>query len=204
MLPFKKLPFKIENTWVSSDTHFGHSGIVKGMSNWEDKSGCRDFNSVDEMNKTLIYNFNSLIKENDLLIHHGDWSFGGENNIDNFRNSLICKNIIIIRGNHCQHIHKHSYNFSEILDIGYFQIEEFRFVSCHYPIFHWHQQEKGVAMLHGHLHNEEGYILKQMHNSYKIMDVGVDQYFKLHKEYKPFNIYEVINLLKNKNTLERH
>ena len=47
--------------WVISDTHFNHDNILK----FEDKAGkpCRDFVDVEDMNETMIANWNSVVKQ---------------------------------------------------------------------------------------------------------------------------------------------
>ena len=39
--------------WFTSDTHYNHANIVRGASKWEDKSMCRDFDTVEEMNTAI-------------------------------------------------------------------------------------------------------------------------------------------------------
>lgn len=94
--------------WVTSDTHHSHKNICKGQSLWEDKGGCRDFNTIEEMNKAIVDNINAVVKEDDELYHLGDWSFGGIENIWNFRKQIKCKNIHLILGNHDHHIERNS------------------------------------------------------------------------------------------------
>lgn len=89
------------NTYFTSDTHYAHKNIVRGTTEWlgdEDKGQAsvdrtRNFNTLEEHNQILIDNINQLVKENDVLYHLGDWSFGGYDNIWNFRKQLKCKNI---------------------------------------------------------------------------------------------------------------
>ena len=46
----------MENSiFIFSDPHFGHKNIVRSVSSWDDKSGCRDFNSIEEMNETMQF-----------------------------------------------------------------------------------------------------------------------------------------------------
>ena len=40
--------------WFTSDTHYSHKNICRGVSNWD--SGYRDFDSLDEMNDAIIKN----------------------------------------------------------------------------------------------------------------------------------------------------
>ncbi|HSE99774.1 MAG TPA: metallophosphoesterase [Nitrososphaeraceae archaeon] len=99
-----------QNVFFCSDSHYGHSGIVAGTSEWDDKSGCRPFQTIDSHDNTLVNNINQTVGENDILFCLGDWSFGsyktGENvsNIRNFREQINCKNIHLIFGNHDQEI----------------------------------------------------------------------------------------------------
>ena len=51
-----------------SDPHFGHKGIIK-YSN-------RPFENVEDMNKTLITNWNGRVKPKDTLYILGDVCFG--------------------------------------------------------------------------------------------------------------------------------
>lgn len=90
--------------WITSDSHYHHKNICKGQSLWEDKGGCRDFNTIEAMNKAIVDNINAVVKEDDELYHLGDWSFGGIENIWNFRKQIKCKNIHLILGNHDHHI----------------------------------------------------------------------------------------------------
>ena len=88
------------NIFIFSDPHFGHKNIVRSVSSWDDKSGCRDFNSIEEMNETIVKNINSTVSENDLLFCLGDWSFGGQANISKYRNMINVKEIRLTPGNH--------------------------------------------------------------------------------------------------------
>ena len=72
--------------WFISDTHFGHKNICYGVSEWENKiTNTRPFNSLEEMNWAIVNSINNYVKEDDILYHLGDWSFGGIENIWNFR-----------------------------------------------------------------------------------------------------------------------
>jgi calcineurin-like phosphoesterase family protein len=93
-----------QKIFFSSDIHFGHKNICKGVSTWEDKSGCRDFDSVEKMNETIINNINEKVGKDDILYFLGDWSFGNIANIWNFRKRIYCRNIEFTIGNHDQAI----------------------------------------------------------------------------------------------------
>lgn len=94
-----------KNIWVTSDTHFSHRNIAgPKVSKW--KNGYRDFEDEFAMNKHIVKVFNQHVKEDDYLYHLGDWSFGGIENIWNFRKQLRCQNIHLFLGNHDEHIKK--------------------------------------------------------------------------------------------------
>lgn len=72
---------KGQNIFFTSDTHYSHSNICRATSKWGDDNLTRDFKSLDQMNTELVNNINEIVGENDILIHLGDWSFGGFENI---------------------------------------------------------------------------------------------------------------------------
>jgi calcineurin-like phosphoesterase family protein len=100
--------------WITSDTHYGHSGICKGTTHWRilndlgekiiPEDAVRDFSSVEEMNDTIVENINNNVEEDDVLFHLGDWSFGGIENAIELRYRIKCKNIHLILGNHDHNI----------------------------------------------------------------------------------------------------
>lgn len=186
------------NIWFTSDTHFGHTNIAgPKISNWS--SGYRDFNSVHEMNMALVNGINKYVKEDDILYHLGDWSFGGVHNIFQFRNLIICKNVHLILGNHDQHIvdkeikyHDNSFNpielFSSVQDVLTLNIGKTRLFLSHYSHRVWLGSHKGVIHLYGHSHGS-------IPDYGKSMDVGVDVAFKKFGEYRPFNIGDITNIM---------
>jgi calcineurin-like phosphoesterase family protein len=109
--------------WLTSDTHYSQKNICRGTTNWRTPEGeipterTRNFNTLEEMNDAIVNNINNLVKEDDILIHLGDWSFGGFENIEEFRNRIICKNIHLILGNHDHHIDKNHNNIRKIIPI---------------------------------------------------------------------------------------
>lgn len=84
-----------------SDAHFSHLNICRGTSAWDNKeTNCRNFNTIEEMNSTIIKSINSRVGKDDILYHLGDWSFGGWENIWNARKQIVCENIMNVNGNH--------------------------------------------------------------------------------------------------------
>ena len=71
--------------WFTSDTHYAHKNICRGVSEWTAADKTRDFETLNEMNLQIVKSINDHIGQDDVLYHLGDWSFGGIENIWNFR-----------------------------------------------------------------------------------------------------------------------
>jgi calcineurin-like phosphoesterase family protein len=54
--------------FFTADTHFGHANIIKYCQ--------RPFSSVEEMNETLIANWNRVVAAEDTVYHLGDVALG--------------------------------------------------------------------------------------------------------------------------------
>jgi calcineurin-like phosphoesterase family protein len=152
------------------------------------------------MNDTIVNNINDTVGQDDILVHLGDWSFGGFESISEFRNRLICKNIYLILGNHDHHIENNKENIQSLfVKTSHYEIlrvidedsddVEYDFVLSHFPIVSWHDMNKGRFHIFGHVH---------LRNDRKIMpgramDVGVEG-----NNLKPYEIKEVISLLETR------
>jgi len=80
-----------EGLYFTSDTHFGHKNII-GFCN-------RPFESIEEHDKALIDNWNSVVNPHDTVFHLGDFAFGGFPFWKEIRDQLN-GNIILVIGNH--------------------------------------------------------------------------------------------------------
>jgi calcineurin-like phosphoesterase family protein len=193
---------KNKNVFITSDTHYGHSNICRGTTNWRLPDGSipidqtRDFETIENMNDTIVNNINSMVGQDDVLIHLGDWSFGGFDNIKKFRERIICKEIHIILGNHDHHILNNKENvrelFTSVSEYNTLKYLDSTFVLFHYPITSWNGLHKGDIHLHGHVHlsNDKKF------GRGKKMDVGVDG-----NNLKPYSIKEIIELMNEREIL---
>lgn len=189
------------NIWITSDTHFGHTNIVgPEISSW--KSGYRDFKSLHEMNMALVDGINKYVKEDDVLYHLGDWSFGGVQNILKFRKYIVCKNIHLILGNHDQHIVDKEVKFddtpfnpfelfSSVQDVLHLKLGKTEVFLSHYSHRVWNGSHKGVIHLYGHSHGS-------IPDYGRSMDVGVDVSYKMFGEYRPFNIGDINRIMEKR------
>ena len=182
--------------WITSDTHYSHKNICRGVTNWRTKDGkipiesTRDFNTIEDMNSVIVDNINSKIGPDDTLIHLGDLSFGGFDKIGQFLDRLVCKNIHLVLGNHDHHIKNNRENihdrFLSIQNYLEVNIGGANFVLSHYPLCSWNQLSKGAIQLHGHVHLPTN---KKWGNG-KRLDVGVDG-----NHYQPYKLTEIVHMM---------
>ena len=109
---------KGQSLFFTSDTHYNHANICRATTSWVGADNLtRDYKSLDHMNDTLVNRINQLVGENDILIHLGDWSFGGFESIAEFRNRILCKNIHLTFGNHDHHSRRNKGDIQNIFTI---------------------------------------------------------------------------------------
>ena len=203
---------KGQRLFFTSDTHYAHSNICSATTNWTESSNLtREFNSLDHMNDTLVNNINCMVGEDDILIHLGDWSFGGFEKVQEFRDRILCKNIHLVLGNHDHHIERNKEGIQDLFSsvsqylrlevkrpINKATTEKFIFVCMHYPIISWDGMNNENIHLFGHVHLPPH--LRVMEG--RAMDVGCDG-----NGLEPISMDEVLKILKNrpirKSTLPR-
>jgi len=176
------MKIKLEPTqrlYFTSDTHYNHTNICRGVTRWTDAEDItRDFKTLDQMNDRIVAGINAEVGQDDILFHLGDWSFGGFERIEEFRNRINCKNIHIVLGNHDHHIERDREGIRQLFTSvnQYLELEvkgkdwEQNYVLMHYPIISWNKMNDGVIHLHGHVHLPPDRRIGKG----KTMDVGVD------------------------------
>ena len=182
--------------WITSDTHYHHKNICRGVTNWRTQDGkipvnsTRDFRDLDEMDATIINNINSKVGQDDTLIHLGDVAFGGFDKLEQFLDRLICKNIYLVLGNHDHHIkNNRSFikdRFMVVKNYMEVNIDGENFVLCHYPLQSWNGLNKGVIHLHGHVHLSA----QNKWGNGKRLDVGMDG-----NNMHPYKITEIVHMM---------
>src|ERR1700690_1001792 len=172
--------------WFCSDLHFFHKNIIL-YSN-------RPYSSVEEMNESLIKNWNAMVKPEDSVWHLGDFAFCKYPELKNILRRLN-GNKNFIMGNHDKVIEE---NWDDLLNskllnsIQYYKELKYEgqmFVLFHYPIASWNKKHHGAIHLHGHCH--ASFVAPG-----KIVDVGVDDK-RITSEYRPISIVEIIKYMKN-------
>ena len=162
----------MRDIFIISDTHFGHDNILKFLK--EDKSHVREFASTEEMNERMVENWNSVVKDGDIVYHLGDVYFGqGHSVLPRLKGS---KRLVL--GNHdngkSEHILKH---FQKVMVWRMFP--EFDCLLSHVPV-HDSALYKVKYNLHGHVH----------HNS--LQDPRYVNCCVEVRDYKPIAIEEIL------------
>lgn len=166
------------NIWFASDFHLGHERIIAYCN--------RPFKSLEEMDSTIIHNFNERVNEEDLVIFAGDFCFryapsesktAPRKAFDHYRNQLKCKNIVFIEGNHDIRNGIKSPIESMVIKYGGKRIY----------ITHNPKYAKSEFMFNfcGHVHGKFGKFTKLGKKAY-IVDLSVENW-----NYRPISINEI-------------
>lgn len=167
------------NIWFTSDTHFSHDNIIKYTN--------RPFKTIEEMNNTLIYNWNKVVKPYDKVYFLGDFCWKEPKYFIN----RLAGTIEFIKGNHDKAVVKHlgENKFASIKEI---KVNEITIIMCHFAMRVWNKSHHNSYHLYGHSHNT----LEPYGNS---VDIGVDStWITGKKEYRPFNFDEIKSYFDNR------
>jgi len=176
-------------TFFTSDTHFYHSNIIKYCN--------RPFADANDMNETLIANWNNAVTPDDVVYHLGDFAFGDALGVDRVMRRLNFKHFHFIKGNHDKPFIDWYHNFGneelarKVTVYPHFletKIEGHQFVLCHYAMRVWNQSHRGALHLYGHSHGT----LPDDANS-KSFDAGVDCH-----DYHPISLDRVLAIMATK------
>ena len=190
-----------QKLFFTSDTHYHHKNICRGTTNWTgDLDATRPFETLEEMDDTIVNNINEVVGEDDILVHLGDWSFGGFEYVVEFRQRINCRNIHLILGNHDHHIERNRQgvqgNFIKTSHYEVLHVTDedgddlnYDFVISHFPIVSWHDMNRGRFHVFGHVHLPEDRKLMPGRS----MDVGMDG-----NNLRPYELKEVVAILEHR------
>ena len=151
--------------WFSSDFHLGHNNIIQYCS--------RPYLDVEEMNRNLIDNWNSLVKEGDTCYLLGDLGFMTWGDLKPLIEELK-GTIHVVLGNHDSKIRDvliDTFNIASVSDLLEIKVAKQYITLCHYPMRSWNRSHYGSWNLHGHMHSSSPMELSE---GLKRIDVGVD------------------------------
>ncbi len=131
-------------TWFISDTHFNHKNIIA----YEN----RPFNSVEEMNRVMVENWNKTVSKNDTVFFLGDLSFNQDKETLKALLASLNGHKILIIGNHDR-----KYTAEVWREIGFEEayiypiIYKDFFILSHKPLYM--NANMPYRCVHGHIHN---------------------------------------------------
>ena len=175
--------FKGEKLFFTADTHFNHANIIKFCN--------RPFKSVEQMNETLITNWNSVISEDDIVFHLGDFCLGGAAEWTKLLDRLNGK-IYLILGNHDLKNFRQGFiqRFEHVALQMFITVDKQKMYLSHYPFLCFEGGYKDIWQLFGHVHtrkNNTGIDAERLQYLYPTQyDVGVDN-----NDFKPVSFKEV-------------
>lgn len=167
--------FIVVKIYVISDTHFGHENSLK----WTDSEGnkLRPFNTVDDLNNTIITNWNNTVTNQDHVYHLGDVVIN-KKYLDLVKQLNGHKRLV--RGNH--DIESTS-KFIEVEFKEIYGVRVFPGLKCilsHFPI-HIECLREDWINVHGHLHSSNL-------NDLRYINVSVEQI-----NYTPVCLEDILN-----------
>lgn len=161
-----------DKVWFTSDLHFYHKNICKYCN--------RPYESVEEMNEGIIQNWNSVVKDDDIVFILGDLGFCGSEKLIPLIERLKGKKYVV-QGNHDSdkimvklyeaNLIEDYYKLTTITITGDVECPNQGLTLCHFPMIDWYNKEKGAWMIHGHQHQLPG----TPSCSVLHWDVGVDK-----------------------------
>lgn len=144
-------------TYFTSDTHFGHAGIID--------SCMRPFADIAEMDRFMIEAWNSVVTPADDVWFLGDFAHRCE--LEHARtifDKLNGRKSLVV-GNHDAMVLDFPWASKHLMHTAH--IDGQATFMCHYPLREWPGSHAGVLHLFGHSHS-------RMPSSRQCIDVGVD------------------------------
>lgn len=132
-------------TWFIGDCHFFHENVIK--------FGGRPFKDIEEMNSSIIKNWNRVVKPKDEIYVLGDFSFGNRFETEEILKQLKGKKYLL-KGNHDEATTSKNCAKYFVWIKDYHEIKENGnlWVLSHYPYHSWNKRAFGAIHVHAHSH----------------------------------------------------
>lgn len=166
----------LERTYIWSDQHFFHVNVIDFSE--------RPYMNVEEMNETLVANYNDYVGEDDICLWVGDVGFGSTTQINELIDQCNGYKILIIGNHDFNGKRLRKLNFDETHLIYQVDVPGVSLVLTHYPMDNIFLPWFNV---HGHLH------------VYPKLDTGNVLHYNVNCEahnYRPEHIKNIIKIAK--------
>ena len=187
-----KIKLEHQNVWFTSDYHFCHANVIKYDG--------RPYKDVEEMNESLIENWNHYIGTDDVVFYLGDLSFDRSGKQTQEIVKRLNGKIHYILGNHDDEKDIRKLNrfetISDYVNLSILDEDTPRkrqgIMLMHYPILSWDKAHHGDWHLHGHCHQS---LVKQNLEYYKrkVLDMGCNGW-----DYCPTHYTDIKQIMLNK------
>ena len=165
--------------FITSDTFFGRSSIIDIAK--------RPFKTVEEMDSVLIENWNSVVSEEDIVYHLGNfaWSPVVTDNVLKVLNGSIR----FMLGDFDDALKEviEYYNGIDLFKDDIHKDYKHKIVLSHWPLAEWPGKDKGIYHFHGHMINSMKTDMTQSNR----VNVCTD-----HWGYKPQEIKSLFSMFK--------
>ncbi len=128
--------------WVCADPHFDHPAILTY------NPETRPFANIDEMNETIVRNWNEDVGKKDFVIIIGDFAY---RNVSKWAQRLNGKKYLIL-GNHDSINQESRKYFHKVCDCLEKRILGQKCFFFHYACLSWPDKPENSYMFHGHSH----------------------------------------------------
>ncbi len=206
------------NTWITSDTHFGHNNIIKFCA--------RPFKDAIEMDEHLILNWNRCVRPDDIVIHLGDFSMS-EQALQRVARRLNGRKFLIL-GNHdyphpahkkgrkpelqAKYLEKYKQHFEKVdlessvtfpengtIKLAHLPYTDPNDLNGEYKVRHAEHRlpDEGMGLWCGHVH--EKWLFRRTLKGTPMLNVGIDAPgAPWSGQYRPASIDEVLKLWMDK------
>lgn len=169
--------------YFTADMHFGHRGII-AMQN-------RRFESVEEMDRVLLQNYNAVVHKDDTVYILGDICHHMKiEDADALIRKLNGKKYLI-KGNHDKNYDPRL--FADMQDFMTASVNGQYFAMMHYPMFSWPKKNSGSIQVHGHIHARMDYNERNRAEGTRRFDVGVDA-----NNFFPVSVMQIVDFFERK------
>ena len=168
--------------YFTADLHLGHTNIIRHCK--------RPFKSAEEMDATIINNWNSTIKPEDDIYILGDFTMRPAAEAHEYVTQLKGRKYLIA-GNHDRFLKNYAQyeqDYVWIKDYFVLRTDRLRIVLFHFPILEWDQFFRGAIHLYGHVHNSVKSAERITMLKGSAFNVGVDVC-----DFRPVSISEIIS-----------
>lgn len=177
-------------TWVTSDTHFGHEKCCTVFKREDGVTPLRPFKNAEEMDEELVRRWNERVGPHDKVYHLGDVAIA-RRNVDtvgrlNGKKKLVMANHDIF---HADVYRQFFYDLCAFRKLG-------ELVLTHIPLHVDSISERGWTNVHGHYHHKRVLMNDPKEPGRRIIDPRYLCVSVEHTDYAPITLDEVRRRIK--------